>query len=76
MTAPIFEKYRRMQDKFQLPHFNELASTFKIELETDEQLFDQIRMEMSERLFSFTERIIEPIISGGDAFSAYSNRTW
>lgn len=68
MTALISEKYRRMQEKFQLPHLNDLASTFKIELESDEQLFEQIRMEMSERLFSFTERIIEPLIAGGDSF--------
>ena len=68
MEPPIFEKYRRMQERFQLPQLNDLTATFKFELENDENIFDQIRLEMSDRLFSFTEKIIEPMIGGGDAF--------
>lgn len=68
MDGVILERYKKMQGKFDLPHLHELTETFKFEIESGDGLIDNIRMEMSERLFSFTERILEPIISGGDAF--------
>lgn len=69
MNPEIMEKYKRMQDIFNLPHLNVLKNTFKIEIEEDEKLFEQIRLEVSDRLFAFTEKIIEPIIGGTDTFS-------
>ncbi|MBS3053030.1 MAG: hypothetical protein J4469_00860 [Candidatus Aenigmarchaeota archaeon] len=72
MNPQILEKYKKMQDKFDLPHLNELKNTFKIEFqedEKDEKLFEQIRLEISDKLFAFTEKIIEPIIGGAETFS-------
>ena len=69
METDIFEKYRKLQEKFDLPQLNELKHTFRFEIEKEEEMFDQIRMEMSDRLFTFTERLIEPIIGGSDSFS-------
>jgi len=68
METEIFEKYRKIQEKFNLPHLNELKETFKFEIEKEDEIFDQIRMEISDRLFTFTERLIEPIIGGADSF--------
>ncbi len=58
-----------MQDKFDLPHLNELKETFKFDIEENERLFDQIRTGVSDRLFAFTERIIEPVIAGSESYS-------
>jgi hypothetical protein len=65
------EKYKKIQSKFGLPHINELKETFKIDLETNEKIFDQIRMEISDRIFVFTEKIIEPLISEPDSLSSF-----
>jgi hypothetical protein len=69
MNPEIFDKYRKMQEEFSLPHLNELKEKFKIEFEEDEKIFDHIRNEMSERLFMFSDRVIEPVIGGIDSFS-------
>ncbi|MBI2971362.1 MAG: hypothetical protein HYY37_03030 [Candidatus Aenigmarchaeota archaeon] len=61
------ERYKKMQEKFQLPHLTELRQTFKIEIDENGEIIDQIRNEISDHLFTFTERIIEPIISGSEA---------
>ncbi|KHO47587.1 MAG: seg [archaeon GW2011_AR5] len=58
-----------MQDKFKLPQLNELKETFKFELEENDKIFDQIRNEISERIFTFTEKIIEPVIAGSESYS-------
>ncbi len=63
------ERYRKMQDKFKLPQLQELKDTFKFEVDNSGKVIDQVRAEMSERLFSFTEKIIEPIIGGAETFS-------
>lgn len=65
----IPERYKKMQDKFDLPQFCQLKETFKIDVEDSEEVFDNIRNEVSERLFTFTERVLEPIIGGSDSFS-------
>ena len=65
----IPERYKKLQTRFDLPSFKELRDRFKLDVEEEDKLFDQIRNEMSEKLFSFSERIIEPIISGAaDSF--------
>jgi hypothetical protein len=68
METDIFEKYRKLQEKFNLPQLNELKETFRFEIEKEDEMFDQIRVEMSDRLFTFTEKLIEPIIGGSDSF--------
>jgi hypothetical protein len=68
--ANFLEKYRKVQEKFDLPHIQELEKTFKFDIiEEDESVFDQIRLEISDRLFVFTEKIIEPLISEPDSLS-------
>ena len=68
METDISEKYKRLQEKFDLPQLNELKQTFRFEIEKEDEMFEQIRLEMSDRLFSFTEKLIEPIIGGSDSF--------
>lgn len=65
----IPERYKKMQDKFNLPHFYKLKETFKFDVEDSDEIFDNIRNEISERLFTFTERVLEPLIGGADSFS-------
>lgn len=67
MNSEIPERYKRMQDLFGLPKLTDLRETFKFEIENEEEIFDQIRIEISDKLFTFTERIIEPIIAGSDS---------
>ena len=67
MKTGVPEKYRKMQEKFNLPHFSELHQTFKFDMENIENV-DQIRTEMSDQLFSFTDKVIEHIIVGGESF--------
>lgn len=67
MTSKIPERYKKMQDKIKLPQLKELRETFRFDVENNDEIFDQIRIEVSDRIFSFTERIIEPIITGSDS---------
>jgi len=69
MNQENLDKYRKMQEEFSLPQFDELREKFKIDVEEDDKIFDQIRNDMSEKLFMFSERIIEPVIGGLDSFS-------
>ena len=64
------EKYRKMQEKFNLPHLNELKNRFRLDIEPDEEIFEQIRSEISDRIFNFTEKIIEPLIGLSDCLSS------
>jgi hypothetical protein len=64
-----FDRYKKMQEKFRLPQLNELERTFKLDLAEDGEIFDQIRLEISEKLFGFAEKIIEPIVMGSDSLS-------
>ncbi|MBI4170258.1 MAG: hypothetical protein HY514_01065 [Candidatus Aenigmarchaeota archaeon] len=69
MDTQILEQYKKVQDKFKLPHLQELKDAFKFEIDNGDKLIDHIRIEISDRLFSFTERVIEPIIGGAETFS-------
>ena len=61
-------RYKKLQERFGLPKLHELKNTFKFEINGENEIFDQIRVEMSDRLFSFSDRIIEPIIAGSEAY--------
>ena len=61
-------RYKKLQERFGLPKLHELKNTFKFEVNGENEIFDQIRMEISDRLFSFSDRIIEPIIAGAESF--------
>jgi len=59
--SEVLNEYRKVQEKFKLPHLEKLQQTFQFDLEEIYDI-DQIRDEISERLFEFTERVIEPLI--------------
>ncbi len=69
MRPAAFQKYKRIHERFGLPKLTELKATFKLNLEDDEVTFDEIRTEISDKLFMMTEKIVEPIIAGYDSFS-------
>jgi len=66
---PIVKKYQEVQEKFNLPKFDELQKTLGIEISDEKNILDQIRSETSDKIFSFSEKIIEPLIGGSDNFS-------
>lgn len=61
-------RYKKLQERFGLPKLHELKDTFRFELNNENEIFDQIRVEISDRLFSFSDRIIEPIIAGSESY--------
>ncbi|MFH0832572.1 MAG: hypothetical protein V1900_02550 [Candidatus Aenigmatarchaeota archaeon] len=63
----VFDRYKKMQEKFRLPQLDELEKRFKLDLVEEGEIFDQIRLEISEKLFNFSEKIIEPIVMGSDS---------
>ena len=65
----VSEKYKKMQDMHGLPHLERLTETFKLELDEEEEILEQIREEVSDKLFSFSEKIIEPILTGMESYS-------
>ncbi|MCX6816180.1 MAG: hypothetical protein NT120_05000 [Candidatus Aenigmarchaeota archaeon] len=67
MKPESLEKYRKIQEKFDLPRYNDLKATFKFDVENFESI-DQIRSEISDKLFSLSERVIEHIIVGGESY--------
>lgn len=70
MTQEVFDKYKKIQEQFGLPQFERLQETFKIDLENEEKMTDKIRDQISDRLFMFTEKIIEPILGGIESYSS------
>ena len=66
----ISNKYKKMQSKFQLPYFAELKETFNLEIDDNKEIFNDIRNEISEKIFAFTERIIEPLLYGSDSMTS------
>ncbi|MFC2143353.1 hypothetical protein ACFLQN_03060 [Candidatus Aenigmatarchaeota archaeon] len=72
METPNFlDKYKKTKLKLDFPQINEIKETFKFELDEDENVLEQIRMEIFDRIFIFTEKIIEPLISDPDGLSSY-----
>ena len=55
------DSYRKIQDKFGLPHIERLQTVFQFEVD-DEFDIHEIRNEIGSRLFDFTERVIEPLL--------------
>ena len=67
----VSQKYKKIQDVHGLPHLSRLTETFGFDLEGDEEIMEQIREEVSDKIFSFSEKIIEPIIIGMDSYSSW-----
>jgi len=69
MENSIFKKYKEIQKRFQLPRLDELQNTFRFEIHEEgrsDLILDQIRNEISEMVFSVSEKILEHILSGSD----------
>jgi len=60
-VSEVLKEYQRMQERYKLPQLDHLQSVFQFELEECNNI-DNIRDEISDRLFDFTERVIEPLI--------------
>jgi len=65
----FIKKYQIIQEKFNLPKFDELQKTFGIEISDEKNVLDHIRTEASDKIFAFSEKIIEPVVGGSDNFS-------
>ena len=65
MEKDILKKYKKLQPLYSLPKFSDLENAFRLELNDSNQIMSQIRNDMSEKIFSLTERIIEPLIGIG-----------
>ncbi|MBI4896052.1 MAG: hypothetical protein HY832_00695 [Candidatus Aenigmarchaeota archaeon] len=63
-------QYQKLQARHNLPKLKDLQEKFKFDIESDASIFDVIRNEMSDRVFSMTERVIEPILMGSESFSS------
>jgi hypothetical protein len=66
MDKELLKKYRKIQTKFDLPQFSKLKKTFNFEIDKDDDLLSQIRHQMSDKVFSLSEKIIEPLLFGSD----------
>src|SRR3989344_2514510 len=69
-SSRSIDKYKKMQVQFGLPRISELKETFKFDIDDYEKIVDQIRMEISDRIFIYTEKIIEPLIAEPDSLSS------
>jgi len=58
---PVLELYRKAQNKLGLPQFKQLETIFQLSIEEEDDIHD-VRNEISNRLFDFTERVIEPLL--------------
>ncbi len=65
MKQPKFiDEYRKIQERFNLPHLEKLRQVFQFEIEEVSDI-NQMRDEISEKLFDFVERVIEPLMWSG-----------
>lgn len=71
MNEEIFEKYKKFKEKFELPRFSDLERAFRIEINTDGKVIDAVRGEISDRIFNFSERILEPIFNYPEALCCF-----
>jgi len=60
MTEAL-DSYKKFQEKFGLPQLDALQHTFQFEIDEKSDI-DDIRNEVSGKLFDFTERVIEPLL--------------
>jgi hypothetical protein len=63
-NSDLLNEYKKIQEKFDLPQLESLTRAFQFELAEFTDI-DDIRDEISERLFDFIERVVEPLIWSG-----------
>jgi len=57
----MLDSYKKLQEKFRLPHLQALQVAFQFKADDDSDI-DDIRSEISNKLFEFTESVIEPLL--------------
>jgi len=71
MSPEFSEEYRKLQEKFNLPQFYELEKAFKIEIHDEKKVIESIRIEISDKIFNFSERILEPLFNDPEALCCF-----
>ncbi|MBS3056367.1 MAG: hypothetical protein J4473_02955 [Candidatus Aenigmarchaeota archaeon] len=69
--ASFFKEYKTIQRKFQLPHINDLQKKFKIEFDSEIPVIENIREELSDKIFDFSDRVLEPLLSEPDTLHGF-----
>jgi hypothetical protein len=68
-------EYSKLRKKYKkLPDWEWLGKNFKIKMEEDGHILDQIRCSVVEKLDMMAHSIIEPIIGGGENYCCYYER--
>ncbi|MEM5814839.1 MAG: hypothetical protein QXD77_03410 [Candidatus Aenigmatarchaeota archaeon] len=69
-------EYSKLRKKYKnLPDWEWLNRNFKIKMEEDGHILEQIRCSIVEKLDMMARSIIEPIIGGGENYCCYYERT-
>lgn len=69
-------EYSKLRKKYKkLPDWEWLNRNFKIKIEEDGHILEQIRTSVAEKLDMMAHSIIEPIIGGGENYCCYYERS-
>jgi len=69
------DEYAKFSKKFKgTPSWDWLNKNFKIKIEEDGTLLEQIRGSITEKLDTIARSVLEPIISGGENFCCFYER--
>ncbi len=66
MSAENSKRYKR--PTYEINGLDEIQKTFRIEIGPEDIVVEQVRNEISDKIFEFSEKILEPILSGSDSF--------
>jgi len=70
------EKYSRLRKRYKkIPEWKWLQANFKLKIEEDGHILEQIRASVVEKLDTMARSIIEPIIGGADSYCCFYERT-
>ncbi|MFH0829990.1 MAG: hypothetical protein V1887_02405 [Candidatus Aenigmatarchaeota archaeon] len=69
------EKFVRFKEKYpHIPEWDWLNKNFRLKLEEDTHLLEQVRASVSEKLDVLARSTIEPILAGGESYCCYFER--
>ena len=75
MAKSAVEKYKNLQMKMNLPKLDELQKTFNLEMDFyEDSVVDYVRNEMADAIFDFSEKIIEPLLTGENFCCEFEQR--
>ena len=65
LIKSAIEKYNSLQTEMNLPKLDDLQKTFNLDLDFfEDSIVDHVRDEVADAIFDFSEKIIEPLITG------------